>query len=847
MSASRGITTRLRHRAVSMLLMMLGLCGAAFAGDDVSMRLEAFGGIGAFRPGDMVGVRVAIRSDLADPMECLLQWDLPNADGDMVAHTRPVTLTPAQSTQRWLYARLAPSVAARVANEVFTLRLFEMRDGQRVREMTSLRFKPAEAAQPPMPVEMTEGLIAVVGDGRMGLETMEATMTGNDVPAMQELTRLARGVKPASLPDRWEGLSSCEAIIWCGAAGPQALGNDRALALLDWIERGGHLVIVLPEIGDPWSVLGGPAHLLSQLLPRGGVVRCDALEVATLMPLLAKSPSLRRDGASMPLAAFDPATLDRGWQPLIPLPVTNAKDKQGKPLQGCALVAQRLWGHGRVTLVGLDLDTLHRQSLNAEGLPQTDAFWNRVLGRRADAPTETNYRDWAEQDKPTLASTAGNVRYDAGTGALVSGQIGLQGRAAAGVLSVIGFFLAYWALAIPVCWLVLRRIKRVQWAWPVFALLAAGAALPAWMLGLLFGGASSEVRHLSVIDYVLPRDREVEGDRPRLLRGEAWMSAALGGFGTASMRLQDETNQRNLLIDWSPPPNGNAQRFPDTARTEREIDDASQLRLPSRSTTVDVQALWLGAPPRDWGRVVWEDPEHTIRANTTGGASPAVSLAGSLWHGLPGPLHDVTLIHVGPWLYQSRKWTGSKDQRIEPSDFPPRPARMVRLTGDWEPGPLDVGRALYPQGGLNPAVVGDGSFVREIKNLYADPLRARGNFASLSARVGDTFEPDSWRKQLSMLGLYQMLKPPDYRMNPPAPTDSVVIRVTRQLGRDLDLSPWFTRPCLIVTGFLDDTACPVPLQIDGRTPTSRGNVMVRFILPLPCETAGSVIPFETVP
>jgi hypothetical protein len=166
----------------------------------------------------------------------------------------------------------------------------------------------------------------------------------------------------------------------------------------------------------------------------------------------------------MPLAAFDPTTLDRGWQPLIPLPPTNAKDKQGKPLQGCALVAQRLWGHGRVTLVGLDLDTLHRQSLNADGLPQTDAFWNRVLGRRADAPTETNYRDWAEQDKPTLASTAGSVRYDAGTGALVSGQIGLQGRAAAGVLSVIGFFVAYWALAIPVCWLVLRRIKRAELA-----------------------------------------------------------------------------------------------------------------------------------------------------------------------------------------------------------------------------------------------------------------------------------------------------------------------------------------------------------------------------------------------
>ena len=847
MSDARGIAGELLQRVARMLLAMLCLCGTALADDAVSLQLEAFGGVGAFRPGDMVGVRVAIRSDLQEPMECLLQWDLPNADGDMVAHTRTVTLTPAQSTQRWLYARLPPTEASRVANDVFTLRLFEMRGGQRVREMTSLRFKPAAAAQPPMPVEMTEGLIAVVGDGRMGLETMEATVTGNDVPAMQEVTRIARGLKPASLPDRWEGLSSCESIIWSGAVGPQALGNDRVLALLDWIERGGHLVIVLPELGDPWNVLGGSGHLLSSLLPQDGVVRCEAMEVSTLMPLLAKSASLRRGGATMPLMAFDPATLDNGWQPLIPLPPTRAKDKQGTPLQGCALVAQRLWGHGRLTLVGLDLDALHRQALNADGLPQADVFWNRVLGRRADAPTETNYRDWAEQDKPTLANTAGGMRYDAGTGALVSGQIGLQGRAAAGVLSAIGFFAAYWVLAVPVCWLVLRRIKRVQWAWPVFALMAAGAALPAWVLGLLFSGASSEVRHLSVMDYVLPRDGSLESDRPRLLRGHAWMSAALGGFGTASMQLRDEPNQRNLLIDWSPPPNGNAQRFPDTARTEREIENASRLLLPSRSTTVDVQALWLGAPPRDWGRVVWEDVEHPIRASSTDGASPAVSLAGSLWHGLPGPLHDVTLIHVGPWLYQTRKWSGSKDQRIEPSDFPPRPARMVRLAGDWQPGPLDVGRALYPEGGLNPAVVGDGSFVREIENLYADPLRARGNFAQLRADIGDAFNPDAWRKQLAMLGLYQMLQPPDYRMNPPRPGEVVVVRVQRQLGRELDLSPWFTRPCLIVTGFLDDASCPIPLQIDGRTPTSRGTVMVRFILPLPCETAGSVMPVETVP
>ncbi|MBU6210470.1 MAG: hypothetical protein KGR22_11230, partial [Planctomycetes bacterium] len=341
-----------------------------------------------------------------------------------------------------------------------------------------------------------------------------------------------------------------------------------------------------------------------------------------------------------------------------------------------------------------------------------------------------------------------------------------------------------------------------------------------------------------------PSGDDGAGERPRLLRSVSWISASLRGFGTATVQLEGEPTQRNLLIDWSPPPAGNAQRFPDTARTDRMVDASSQLRLVSRSTTVDMQAQWLGAPPREWGRVVWEDPEQPIRPKSTSGSVATMSLTGTLWHGLPGPLRDVTLIHVGPWLYQSRRWGGPKDQRIEPSDYPPRPARMVRLAGDWAPGPLDVGHALYPQGGLNPAVVGDGSFVREIRNLYADPLLARANFSSLRS---DPLEPDAWRKQLSMLGLYQMLKPPAYRVNPPAPADTVVVRAQRQLGRELDLSSWFTRPCLIVTGFLDETACPVPLQIDGATATSGGNVMVRFILPLPCETAGSVIPFETVP
>ena len=64
---------------------------------------------------------------------------------------------------------------------------------------------------------------------------------------------------------------------------------------------------------------------------------------------------------------------------------------------------------------------------------------------------------------------------------------------------------------------------------------------------------------------------------------------------------------------------------------------------------------------------------------------------------------------------------------------------------------------------------------------------------------------------------------------------------SRTFGRTLDLSPWLSRPCLIITGFLSDSRLPVPLVIDGETDAfeSTGLTMVRWILPLPQHDAAA--------
>lgn len=829
---SAGRRTILRVAAAVAFGALLGAARVARAADAVSVSLEQFGALRAYRPGDPTGMCVSLRSSLPEPVECIVQWDLPNADGDLVSHTRTITLAPGVPAQCWLYARLRPATAATsVGGEVQTVRVFEAREGERVREIGSERFLPSAAARVSEPVQMTQDLIAIVGDSRMGLETLDAQFDGAEVPAMNEATRVLPKVRPAELPDRWEGLASASTIVWAGPD-PGALAADRGTALLSWIEHGGHLVVVLPESGDPWALRAGRGNLLSATLPSKGFRRVDAIEVEGLLPVLAKRNELRNSSATVPATLFDPKTLDRGWRPLVMLPDSAAS----RELRGTALAVQRLWGHGRISLIGVDMAALHGQALMPEGLPQADVFWNRVLGRRADAPTTADYSAWDTSKPRRLARQSERRIFDAGDAALVLGRIGQTGAATGGVLAVLLFFACYWVLAVPANWMVLKRRGRLARSWVVFAAVAAVAAPVAWAMGLVFGASSVQVRHLTVADWVLPSPDDGEGGRARRLRVNAWMSVALGGFGTTPIAIDTEAPGKDLLLDWSPPPDGDMQRFPDSAQSQRAIDRPEALRAPSRATTTQLQAWSLTPPPAAWGRVAWIEENRPVQAVCTLGSNPRVELRGALRHGLPAPLRNVQIVHVMPWTWAPREWTRNANPEIKPTGLPPRPARMVQKSGDWPSDePLDLGALLYPQGAVQVAAGGKETLVEATRELFAQPLEG-----DMQSALGLAFGSATWVRQLAMLGMFEMLPPPAYRQNPP--TDPIVIRFRRLLGRELDLSPWFAQPCVIVQGFLDESALPLPLRVDGRAPESAGPVLVRFILPLPEPDRGFVRP-----
>ena len=62
------------------------LAGAAAA--DVSIVLEQFGVGDHFRPGDWTAIKVLVRSDATTPIPVRLEWEIPDADGDLAVSSR---------------------------------------------------------------------------------------------------------------------------------------------------------------------------------------------------------------------------------------------------------------------------------------------------------------------------------------------------------------------------------------------------------------------------------------------------------------------------------------------------------------------------------------------------------------------------------------------------------------------------------------------------------------------------------------------------------------------------------------------------------------------------------------
>lgn len=804
-------------------VLSLIFSSTAIAQTDVAVSMEQFGLGNAFRPGWFVGMRLSLTSSLTEPTPVWVQWEVPNADGDIGEYGRSLTLTPGIPALVWLYAPLGPDTET---DTVWSVRVFEERDGVRKRELGGARLDPRSsttgAAQK---IDLDKGMIAVIGNRHLGLDGYSILGDRLNRPlGAHEDTRIIFGIAPNQLPDRWEGLGQAEALMWAGDRDqPTDLTLDQANAIREYVARGGHLVISLPAGLNIWGLGGGEGrNLLEDFLPLSAPRTDQAVHIRTLLPVLSKSDGTRGD-IEVPIRVFKDLkgefdatdSKQRFYEPLISLP------------DGRVVVIRRHYGFGWVTIIGIDLSD---GRLGGLGLPQADAFWNRILGRRCDTPTFEEQQDIQKAER--LSRMSGRD-LNLGSGALFSELTNFPGEAGLGLLLALVLFAMYWLLAGPLGFALLKQYKQVKHAWVAFAVCAAVFTAVAWgAVGLL--PRQLEVKHVTFLDRIArpPNQAARETNDPQLDRAISYFAVRLPGYRPTPMAIASLPNQRDLMCSWTPP-GAPSQGFPNVDRYRVDVGRApANFALPARATATTLYANWMGSvDPDNFGGTITFDPENPIRVEKT---ATGDALRGSIVNNLPGTLTNYTLI----WVKSDRL-----ARRVyERSGNNVRPWVATIHSGD----PLNVGSMWRWDANNNPLVTGGrldlGAFAGKpgtplenaINGRYIEDYKQSEMAPGMtSGRVTETDR----RNYMEMLTLFQQLTPPVYLRESEVKQDPDTVTAHRDLGRELDLSTWLTRPCVMLIGYVEDSPMPVPLRLnDGDSPPpSTGLTIVRWIYPLPLD------------
>ena len=822
---------------LAMCLLILALTERAVAqpigsaARDIEIALENMGIEGSFRPGSYVPIRLEIRNRLDAPTPVQIVFEISNNDGDIEQYSRPALLSPGQSNRTWLYPVLPPrSSASELAGVPFTVRVYEDDEGAFGRELTSWKVDATGANRTGQPVEMTEDLLVIVGEGSLGLLAYEGmNNTKTPVPSLNQRSVVVN-TSPQGLPDDPRGYVGVDAMIWADAD-PAELGLETARALRSWIERGGRLIIVLDENEDRWGLGGTARSALSDLLPDDPPTPWRNVEVRSVLPALSKSDMLRDPDARMGLRLFDGNALSPPWQPFAALPAARNFDGSlrtstpGDPAGGLYAIQRRL-GFGWIVLCGIDANAIQRRQLQPDGLPQADVFWNRLLGRRGALPTSMQLKAYDEAKQLRTASSTFNM----GTGEMITEFSSLKiagGTAGTWTLFVLILFIVYGVLACPISFYYLRRKGRVRYSWMAFAGFAVVftvIALIASTMGRRIISSGAPVSHLTFLDVV-------DGDMT--VRAQSWFSTYLGRYGTMEVMVE---GRDNLLSTWSAPPNGSLDRFPNSDVFRIPNQTTNRLDIPSRGTSAHFTTLWSGELSGDWADMP-NDAGGEIVQSVTSGEVDSFKLSGRIAHGLPWEFSRLRIIQISPFITALPRYVPFKNVSRELPMAPlPAPGTFSAVAPDqWRSGQgLDLeaftgGRQNVRNGKNN----GELSLSDELDRNFRDRLRKQNDLELM-------IPGENWRDHteeiLEMYAIYEMLPQRSFLLDESGvPNTAPGIHRRRWLARESDCSDWFLQPCVMVIGILEGVPSPVPIRIDGSPVESDGTVVLRWMHPLPVD------------
>jgi hypothetical protein len=471
-----------------------------------------------------------------------MELSVSDDDGTPTTFRMPVDVPANQSARFTAYGRPGSR------QPEFTIRLINQ-DGRRVGGASQDTAMP----QPPESIMPNESLILTMGRPQ-GVETIA------DLPGFQVATRgttrsgttgvevVTARIDPqlGSMPGRWYGYDAARAVVidTSDRETISALDALRGQPLVDWVARGGHLVVA---VGANWQ----------------------AVRDSVLGPILPGLPSGQEKVASLEaldtFAGSNKPITPPGTPPVMVTKLDDLQERNGSVLSvmsNMPLVVRGAHGFGRVTLITFDVD----QKPFADW-PDRSLFWVRALDLK---------RPRSDQAGAVGAMGGAGRIYQFGVSDL-SSQLRVALEQFPGVKLIpfgwVAFFIFLYILLIgPGDYFFLKNVlKRMELTWITFPTIVVTVSLVAYYAAYVLKGNDLLVNKIDVVDI-----DQASGQ----MRGHTWISLF-------SPQNRDYTIRTTPLpLDRDSPP---------VAKTS---SDSEPVRPPAGT---EVVTTWFSAPEDQFG------------------------------------------------------------------------------------------------------------------------------------------------------------------------------------------------------------------------------------------------------
>ncbi len=709
---------------------------------------------GLTRLGSWTPVLLTLENRSSDPRKVVCQWIYHDSDGDEVTSQRALTLSPQQTQQAWIYG--TPPVT-RSNSDKWRFRVLDEKDK---RPLAFLEVPPGQLAEP------SQAIIAVTGPAMLGLEPYTHLET------QHETCRVLRDLDPALIPDRWYGLSLIETLIWTPfGRGPTdaAISPDTHRAIRQWVLRGGHLIIVLPQAGDTWfdSPLAG-------ILPK---VRVDVDHDAPPPAWLGRPTNP------------DPATIDlKRLHPADERVSVLLRDRDHEPV----VVARRV-GFGRVTLIGVDLTA---PLVMLTGLPNGPSLWKSILGWQSPAYTKSEIEAKLKAQQIINPSLRYNQRLDR----FMVDKIAMYGTASPAVLTALILFTLYWLAAGPIGFGVLKKRGLARHSWVAFLGVVVVFSVIAWSAAAALRPTNTAAEHFTVLDI---------DSGSGLVRARSWLSlfSPQRGHLPVAVGSEDDAPGRHTLASADSEPGGDGG-FIDQQQYKIKALSPHEAALPFRATAKQIQVDYLdrGQTAAASAPSPWLSFQGQLRFERN-------RLVGSIRHDLPGDLSNLLIAYCPgdgktPLIWRQGVWRSGHPRNIDLNASDSRP--LV------SPYKYDKDKRLWMQEG----------YLGELFANNAGGAALPGHHQPPVPIADDQIVVD-----IELLTFYSYLPPPDYRTLGYL-SGQRNRAYKRHWGRKLDLGAIVPTRCVILIGYLEDAPTPVPMTLQAQPFDSAGWAVVRWVLPV---------------